>query len=75
MQLVSQKGLQLLLLRGNVINRKTAGFMNEQTTKEEIQMLRKYLSVVKKCSLTSNQINLEINKGAIFSYFLIHENI
>ena len=48
MQLVSQKGLQLLLLRGNVINRKTAGFMNEQTTKEEIQMLRKHLSVVKK---------------------------
>ena len=48
--------------------------MNEQTTKEEIQMLRKHLSVVKKCSLTSNQRNLEINNGAIFSYFLIPEN-
>ena len=71
---MSQKGLQLLLLRGNVINRKTAGFMNEQTTKEEIQMLRKYLSIVKKCSLTSNQRNLEVNNGAIFSYFLIHES-
>lgn len=72
---MSQKGLQLLLLRGNVINRKhTAGFMNEQTTKEEIQILRKYLSVVKTCSLTSNQRNLEINNEAIFSYFLIHEN-
>lgn len=74
LQLVSQKGLQLLLLRGNVINRKTAWFMNEQAIKEEIQMLRNHLSVVKKCSLTSNQRNLEVNNGAIFSYFLTHEN-
>lgn len=48
--------------------------MNEQAIKEEIQMLRNHLSVVKKCSLTSNQRNLEVNNGAIFSYFLTHEN-
>lgn len=48
--------------------------MNEQTAKEETQMLRKHLSVVKKCSLTSNQRNLEINNGATFSYFLTHED-